>query len=139
MATPSQRAFRAQLGVFVEHVKDQHVKWVRKVAESAHRAAYTHTPIDTSRAMSGWTASVDSAFLGEPKFTAGSKGSTLAEAIQINETNIKETAEAYRFGKKLYIRNNVPYIEILDSGDGSRQAPKGMMPFALDAAKQEMK
>jgi hypothetical protein len=138
MATPSQRAFRAQLDAFVEHAKTQHVGWVRKVAEAAHRAAYTHTPIDTSRAMSGWTASVDSAFLGEPKFTAGSKGSTLAEAIQINEANIKETAQSYTFGRKLYVRNNVPYIETLDGGS-SKQAPAGMMPFALDAAKQEMK
>jgi hypothetical protein len=76
--------------------------------------------------------------MGEPDYTPGSKGSTASEAIQINEGNIREVAGAYTFGRKLFIRNNVPYIESLEDGT-SRQAPGGMMSFAIDAADQEMK
>lgn len=142
MASGTVRAFRDQLNNYVRDVRFSHVQWVRRVAAAAHRAAYRHTPIDTSRAMSGWTASVGTPFKGEPKYTAGSKGSTMSEAVQINEGNIKETAEAYKFGKKYYIRNNVEYIEKLEAGPGgggSPQAPNGMMSFAIDAALQEMK
>lgn len=138
MAANSARAFRNELNNFIRDVKFQHVSWVKRVAAAAHRAAYRHTPIDTSRARSGWTASLDSPFMGEPDYTAGSKGSTAAEAIQINEGNIRQTASAYTFGRKLFVRNNVPYIQTLEGGS-SRQAPGGMMSFAIDAADQEMK
>jgi hypothetical protein len=138
MAATRNRAFRQQLKAYVEDAKSQHRRWVLRVAEAAQRAAYEHTPIDTSRAMSGWVAQVDSPFLGEPQYTAGSKGSTFAEAVHLNESNISDVARDYRFAQKIYIRNNVPYIEILNSGEGSRQAPNGMMPFALDAAYREM-
>ena len=139
MANPKTRGFRDQLRNYVRDAKLQHVRWVKRVAAAVHRAAYQHTPIDTSRAMSGWVAKIGQPFMGEPNYTAGSKGSTFAEAVQLNESNIAEVAQAYAFGQKIYIRNNVHYIEILDSGNGSRQAPNGMMPFALDAAEQEMK
>lgn len=137
MAKPQTRLFRDQFKNFIRDAKFQHVRWVCRVAAVAHRTAYQHTPIDTSRAMSGWTAEIGSPFTGEPNYTAGSRGSTMAEAIQINENNISETAKAYTFGQKIYIRNNVHYIETLESGS-SRQAPGGMMKFALDAAKREM-
>ena len=96
-------------------------------------------PPSSASARSGWTASLDSPFMGEPDYTAGSRGSTAAEAIQINEGNIRSTADAYTFGRKLFIRNNVPYIVILEEGGSPRQAPGGMMSFAIDAALQEMK
>ena len=138
MAVSRNRAFRGQLKGFIEDARRQHMNWVKRVAAAAHRAAYQHTPIDTSRAMSGWVAQIGDPFMGEPNYTAGSKGSTLAEAIHLNESNIEEVARAYRFGQRIFIRNNVHYIEILDSGKGSTQAPNGMMPFALDAADREM-
>lgn len=137
MANPKTRGFRDQLRNYVRDAKLQHVRWVKRVAAAAHRAAYKHTPIDTSRAMSGWVARLDAPFEGEPNYTAGSKGSTFAEAVQINESNIAEIAQAYVFGKSIYIRNNVHYIETLEAGS-SRQAPGGMMKFALDAAEREM-
>jgi hypothetical protein len=137
MAHPKTRGFRDQLQNYVRDAKIQHVRWVKRVAAAAHRAAYQHTPIDTSRAMSGWVATLDKPFMGEPDYTAGSKGSTFAEAVQINEGNIAEIAKSYAFGKSIYIRNNVHYIETLEGGS-SRQAPGGMMKFALDAADREM-
>ena len=137
MASSKTRGFRDQLRNYVRDAKLQHVLWVKRVAAAAHRAAYQHTPIDTSRAMSGWVAKLDKPFMGEPMYTAGSKGSTFAEAVQINESNIAEIAQAYAFGKKIFIRNNVHYIEKLEAGS-SRQAPGGMMKFALDAADREM-
>lgn len=129
--------FQNQLGNFVTDVKKSHVKFVLRVAEAAHREAYVVTPIDTSRAMSGWVASVNVPFLEEPNHTPGSKGSTRAEAYRINEESIKTAADVYRFGDTLYIRNNVPYIEVLEGGS-SKQAPNGMMTFALLAAADEM-
>jgi hypothetical protein len=130
--------FRKQLGNFEADVKKKHVKFVLRVAEATHREAYLVTPIDTSRAMSGWVASVNVPFLNEPNHTPGSKGSTRAEAWRINEESIRVAAEAYKFGNTLHIRNNVPYIEILEGGGSPKQAPNGMMALALLAANAEM-
>ncbi len=138
MARQTIRLFRDQLRNFTRDVRLQHTLWVKRVAAAAHRAAYQHTPIDTSRAMSGWVAQINSPALIEPDYTAGSKGSTRAEAIQINEGNIAAVAAAYRFAQMIFIRNNVHYIETLEGGS-STQAPGGMMSFAVDAALQEMK
>lgn len=131
-------AFKSQLENFVRDIKFEHVQWVKKIAEAAHTAAYQHTPIDTSRAMSGWVQTVDVPFDGEPDYAPGSKGSTIAEAVKLNQQSIREAGARYKFGHVLIIRNNVPYIEILESGEGSPQAPSGMMRFAIDAAIAEM-
>lgn len=133
------RAFKDQIGNFQRDIKFEHAQWVLAIAEAAHTAAYRHTPIDTSRAMSGWVQTVDKPFSGEPKYTAGSKGSTIAEAVKLNHQSMQDARAKYKFGKDVHIRNNVPYIEILESGEGSPQAPNGMMRFALDAAAYEMK
>lgn len=132
------KGFADQLKSFNRDIKHQHTSLVKRVAAEAQRAAYTHTRIDTSRLMSGWTSSVDVPFQGEPKYTAGSKGSTMAEAVQLNESNIEATAKVYTFGRKVFIRNNVPYAVIRETGTAS-QPPDGMMAFALEAARREMK
>ena len=60
MARQTIRLFRDQLRNFTRDVRLQHTLWVKRVAAAAHRAAYQHTPIDTSRAMSGWVAQINS-------------------------------------------------------------------------------
>ena len=62
----------------------------------------------------------------------------MAEAVKLNHESMKDAASKMRFGHDIHIRNNVPYIEILESGNGSEQAPKGMMRFAIDAGIAEM-
>jgi hypothetical protein len=133
------KQFRAQLMAFTDHVKKKHVNLVTRVARAAHTTAFQMTPIDTSRAMSGWVSQLNSPFMGEPKYVPGFQGSTLGEAVAINLNNIKEVHGAYRFGDKWIIRNNVPYIELLEDGHSRTQAPAGMMSFAIQAAVREMK
>ena len=132
------KAFREQLGKFSKTVRTKHAALVTRVARAAHETAFQMTPIDTSRAMSGWVSQVDVPFMGEPVYTPGSRGSTLGEAVALNMTNINDTAAQYKFGQDWIIRNNVPYIELLEAGH-SRQAPAGMMSFALQAARRAAK
>ena len=132
------KAFREQLGKFSKTVRTKHAALVTRVARAAHKTAFQMTPIDTSRAMSGWVSQVDVPFMGEPVYTPGSRGSTLGEAVALNMININDTAAQYKFGQDWIIRNNVPYIELLEAGH-SRQAPAGMMSFALQAARRAAK
>ena len=132
------KAFREQLGKFSKTVRTKHAALVTRVARAAHETAFQMTPIDTSRAMSGWVSQVDVPFMGEPVYTPGSRGSTLGEAVALNMININDTAAQYKFGQDWIIRNNVPYIELLEAGH-SRQAPAGMMSFALQAARRAAK
>jgi hypothetical protein len=133
------KAFREQLGKFNTTVRKKHVALVTRVARAAHETAFQMTPIDTSRAMSGWVSQVNVPFMEEPVYTPGSKGSTLGEAVALNMTNINDTAAQYKFGQDWIIRNNVPYIELLEAGHSQRQAPAGMMSFALQAANRAAK
>ena len=136
------KTFREQLSKFNTAVRKKHVALVVRVARAAHETAFQMTPIDTSRAMSGWVSQVNVPFMGEPAYPPGSRGSTLGEAVALNMTNINDTAAQYKFGQDWIIRNNVPYIEILEagpSGGGSPQAPAGMMSFALQAANRAAK
>lgn len=132
------KAFRQQLTAFNDKVKKKHVALVIKVARAAHETAFLMTPIDTSRAMSGWVSQVNVPYMGEPTYTPGSRGSTLGEAVALNLQNIKDTAATYKFGQDWIIRNNVPYIVTLEDGH-SKQAPAGMMSFAVEAAKRATK
>jgi 3-mercaptopyruvate sulfurtransferase SseA len=133
------RQFRSQLMAMAKGVKEDHVKMVTRVAEVAHTTAYSTTPIDTGRAMSGWTGRVNERFEGEPGHTPGSRGSTLGEAVSLNMRNIQETKAAYKFGDSWYIRNNVPYIVALEEGHSRTQAPNGMMSFVIQAIDHEIK
>jgi hypothetical protein len=131
-------SFNSQLKAFAKDVRDRHANKVKRTATAVQRAAYQSTPIDTSRAMSGWRSQVNAPYTGQVSYVPGFRGSTMGEAYASNEANIQDVSVSYKFGQSVYVTNNVPYILILDEG-GINRAPAGMSSLALQAGLREMK
>jgi hypothetical protein len=93
-----------------------------KVAETIVADLAFHTPVDTSKALSNWRVSLNTPISGNigphypGKFGSSQKLSaqeTIAEARLILKVKLP--------GEKIYITNNLPYIQLLNDGTHSKQ------------------
>ena len=73
------------------------------------------TPVDTGRAKDNWQCTIGSPASGE---------------AMTNETAMIATIPQHA-GEKVYLTNNVPYIQKLEYGH-SQQAPSGMVRISID-------
>lgn len=79
-------------------------------AISVFSSIVLRTPVDTGRARANWLYSQD-----EPRTDTTEKTKAPIMSRQVKK------------GLNHIISNNLPYIEKLESGDGSAQAPNGMV------------
>jgi hypothetical protein len=135
----SLRSFGLKLDSFVNTVKEAHAETVRSVAQVAITEVVRLTPIDTSRAQTNWVPTLNAPFLGEVPFSEGHRGSTAGSAFTATQRAMALVRNQYRFGDSIYIRNNVPYIEELESGTRSAQAPSGMLKLTVQAINMDLK
>ncbi len=100
--------------------------FIRALAMKVLRGVVKKTPVDTGRARANWQLNVGEITdrelesldrNGAPTVTKG-----LSALADLRNNGI---------GQIIYIYNNVPYILDLESGDGSAQAPHGMVGVTL--------
>lgn len=118
----------------------------KEIAHVALESLVTTTPYKTGRAKSGWLVGLDEPPEGEPtsvqardekgRFSGGFKARKKvvidsAKAASLDLMVIRNGARVINkmTDEKLFIVNNVPYIEELDDGT-STQAPNGMTDIA---------
>lgn len=118
--------------------------FVRLIALAIDQQIVLLTPVDTGLARANWQVNVGPAirtviqpYRRYPKGffrTRGPQGG-LGERINANGAFRQANAAlaSYRGQRLITISNNVEYIDILDSGAGSRQAPRGMTGPGVDA------
>lgn len=88
------------------------------------------TPVDTSAALSNWKIRLGSAFRKFIKpYFMGMGGSTQYESIGAARADARDQIAEVKPGQSVYISNNAPYIEDLDSGS-SRQFAGGFIDRA---------
>lgn len=132
--------FNKRMKLIADRVGKNAGEAVKRAALEADQVGVLRTPVDTGRARANWVASI-----GEPS-TEDNPGPDLGSR-DANET--KSTAEALAqaqtalAGYKLslgpiYLVNNTEYILFLDDGS-SDQAPSGISPFMLQAARAVLK
>ena len=115
--------------------------YVRLIALAIDTEIVLLTPVDTGRARANWLVNVGSALrVAIEPYRAYSKGARphgvrFGERINANGAfRQANTALAGYSGQPLIvISNNVDYIEVLDSGIGSTQAPAGMTGPGINA------
>ena len=111
----------------------------KHVARAVLQEAVERTPVDTGRARSNWAVTVGVSPLNvwhEPPFP-GKRGSTVRANSQYAFSNATTALQGRMLTfAPIYISNFTPYIEQLDSGTGSRQAPDGMSLFAMQAGRR---
>jgi hypothetical protein len=87
------------------------------------------TPVDTGRARANWQVSNVSANTNERKrFKKNQPDSVARDTVARGQKNIDKNKE----GQSIFIANNLPYIQRLESGTWSKQAPQGMVAISIE-------
>jgi hypothetical protein len=143
-------SFSIDLTKFVQKVRGNSVKVVKKVCFDMFGRAVTRTPVDTGFARSGWQVGINVMPTSSP--TPG----TIKDARRTGKVggltpkggwgkatgvvgriagDILAPIEGYNLGDTIYLVNNVSYITFLEYGTGrggfSKQAPMGMLRITI--------
>lgn len=84
----------------------------------------THTPVDTSKALSNWQTSLQIPIPDGwdiPPYVRGSGGSSRAQSAKLAQMEAKYELSEKQPGEKIFISNTVDYIKGLNDGSISRQ------------------
>lgn len=117
----SAKDFNFQLNQFIKSdVPEEIGKFARLICFQSLRGFVLKTPVDTGLARANWKVTV-----GRRSFTSGdATDKTGMDAIAMGNSTITSAFKASPYNL-IYVQNNLPYIERLESGY-SKQAPAGM-------------
>ena len=114
-------------------------KMVKGIAKEYFAAVVDATPVDTSKAVTNWRASLNSPLGGEVGPGVPSvKGSGASGARARAKGLAQGTINAYMNDRSLYFTNNVPYIGVLNDGSPKHKA-SNMLRKGLRAARAYVK
>lgn len=94
----------------------------------ARQSVTNATPVATEHAASNWVLSIGAPFDG----VDGSRDAVSYSAQQEGDARVREY-DIGRDGPRLFLRNNVFYLQFLDDGH-SQQAPPGFVGMAISSA-----
>lgn len=117
-----------QVRVVVKSLEGFTERLVQRLALNVTALLIKDTPVDTGWARANWVPSI-----GTPRSrTAGSRAAAEDGRIDLGPQSSGQLAVAggYRLGPAIFISNNVPYINELNSGS-SRQAPAAFVQSAI--------
>lgn len=111
-----------RLRLVINNLKTERERIVKVAARTILETLVNNTPVDTSKALSNWQASIgapiDSTRNAIAEGKAGSTRSTSAAvAFALGEISINK----FTVGSVIHITNNLPYIEGLNNGTISTQ------------------
>lgn len=115
-------SFVVDLRKFGANTMEQATQVVKKIATDVLTSVVLRTPVDTGRARANWQVGVGK-YDRNIIETEDKQGSL---AISKGKSAMSGT-EA---GDKIYVVNNLPYIQRLEEGH-SQQAPQGMVALTL--------
>lgn len=115
-----ERDIRAVKKGLVQGIEDV----IAKMALSTFSSVVLATPVDTGRARGNWQPSFGSPATSATNNTDKGGGTTIASGSGL--------FARYEFGEKIFLTNNVPYIQRLNEGH-SKQAPAGFVQKAIIA------
>ena len=130
----------------INNLKTERERIVKVAAKTILETLVYNTPVDTSKALSNWQASLgspisstrDAIFEGKNKST---RSTSAAAALSLGETQInKFTVDKWgtTVGNEIHITNNLDYIEGLNNGTISKQ-PGAFVEKAIQLADSVVK
>lgn len=129
--------FALDVARFVEKVGEQAEMAVKKATIDLFSDVVRATPVDTGRAKGNWQPTIGAPAAGQTAALDPSGGGAMSEIVS--------TVSAGEMGQTFYLSNNLPYIERLEYGSHSKQAPNGMVRLnvqrwqaIIDAAASEV-
>lgn len=123
MPTTGNKSFAVDLKAFAEKAEGRMDTVVRKITLDLDTRIVQRTPVDTGRAQNNWNIAPDTPDTSTTEETDKSEQSIITKAqAEINRL---------KAGGKIFITNNLPYIEALEDGHSEAQAPNGMVAVTL--------
>ena len=103
----------------------------RDAAKDALQDLVLETPVDTSKALSGWQVGIDSAPGADiPAYFPGQAGSTEAQSAAAAIAAGNTRLDTVQPGQAVHLTNNTPYIQDLENGT-AKSKPGGFVAAAL--------
>lgn len=133
------KTLNSQLKRFDKDIKKRVTTYKVQFARTILWELIMATPVDTSKALSNWVAS-----LGKPKsrqikaHIVGSQGSTQSASSSMAYSVGNAVIQRARIGEIVYITNNVDYIQLLNLGY-SIQAERYFIQHSVDRAVEQLK
>ena len=110
------------------------VEVANQYALAIQKELLQNTPVDTAKAISNWTVTLDRPHdAEEPTYFVGMKGSSREASIRSAYDQAKTALSDRRYGQRIFITNTAPYILRLNDGY-SMQAPAGFIEDSVYAA-----
>lgn len=122
-------SFRDQIEACKDKVDRIQTETQKRTALLVHGAVVMDTPVDTSRARSNWTTTLNTVSTVQREADQAAKSNAEIQDIVSRKISIDDT---------IYITNNVPYIERLNDGY-SAQAPAGFVEAAVQIGTERAK
>lgn len=112
----------SRLRILQKNLKSERVRIVKEVALKMLDTLVNSTPVDTSKALSNWQASIDTP-IDTPRnaIAEGSRGSTKSQSAAIAYALGEIQIEKFKLNQAIHITNNLEYIEGLNNGTISKQ------------------
>jgi hypothetical protein len=128
--------FNKRIDLIVARVEDNLEKAVRKAALAIDQTVVLSTPVDTGRARSNWLVNIDTPSRGQIDPYSPGQGLGTGEGANARAAleQGKEAISRFRLGNKIYLSNNLPYIQKLNDGF-SAQAPAGFVEKAVQSGR----
>lgn len=115
-----------QIRVIIEELEEYTAKVVTGVTLEIHAVLTEDTPLDTGWARANWVPAV-----GRPG-DSSSEQTGQTSGAQAKATAGLVAVAGYKLKQGIvHVTNNVPYIEVLNSGS-SKQAPADFVPRAIE-------
>tara|TARA_R100000353_G_scaffold52629_1_gene41976 strand:+ start:7212 stop:7631 length:420 start_codon:yes stop_codon:yes gene_type:complete len=121
--------FSVELDKVFDQLKNNTQNFKRTFALNILSRIVYRTPVDTGRARANWQVSNVTANTNERKrFKKNQPEAVATDTIARGQKNIDKNKE----GQSIFIANNLPYIQRLESGTWSKQAPQGMVAISIE-------
>lgn len=105
---------------------------VRRCATVVIEELAVRTPIDSGRAKSNWIVTLNSPTIARIEaHHFGVLGSTSPQTIKTVQARAAIVITRFKIGDTVIIQNNLDYIDDLEKGTGSKQAPAGFVHQSL--------
>ncbi len=121
--------FSVELDRVLEQLKTDTQTFKRVFALNLLSRIVYRTPVDTGRARANWQVSNVSPNTNERKrFKKNQPNAVATDTVARGQKNIDKNKE----GQSIWLANNLPYIQRLESGTWSKQAPQGMVAISIE-------
>jgi hypothetical protein len=118
--------FEKDMKKFAAKTKRKENQLIRKFCLDLFGDVVQRSPVDTGRFKSNWQPAIGAAASGvlDDEDKSGAK----------TKAKIGQSVSGAKVGDKIFLVNNLPYAQRLESGWWSTQAPRGMVGLAVKRA-----